>query len=188
MDHVVEVLGHQETAVRPLRIAARFLQGLHQRLIAFHAASPLHRHAGAQGLGKGVCILIGPADVIHYLALCLLLLLLLIAHVDALELFILVIEAAFLGQLGLGGVDLHIHLGHFAHQILVGCEVLLLEKVIALLHLQRPLVFQLQQFLIRHCAIPPYRNVSCSCMACAMRRASSSPASAGGSCGPSWPP
>ena len=133
VDHVVEVLGHQEAAVRTFRITSRFLQGLHQRLKAFHATSPLHCHAGAQSLGKGVGILIGTANVIHRLTLCFLLLLLQIAHVNALELFVFVVKAAFLGQLGLGGVDLRIHPGHFAHQGLVGLQVFLGEKSLAFL-------------------------------------------------------
>ena len=72
--------------------------------------------------------------------------LLLVIQMDTFKLFILVIEAAFFGQLDFCGVDLRIHLGDLTHQGLVGGEVLLLEKISAFLQLLCPRVFQFQQF------------------------------------------
>ena len=187
MDHVVEVLGHQEAAVRALRVAAGLLQGLEQGFIALHAPCALYRDPRAHGLGKGVGILVGAADGVHRGPLGLVLLLGPILSGQSLHPAVPVGKAALLGQLLLHGVDLQVHLLHFGQQGLVPLKILLLQQLFALIQLLAPLVLQLQQFLIVHARFPPYRNSSSSCRALASRSASS-PASSGVWCGPPWPP
>ena len=167
MDHVVKVLGHQEAAVRPFRGAAGLGQGLDQRLIALHAPHLADLHPVAQGLGEGGGVLAAPPDLIDDAALGLVRLLGLESLVALLHGLIVLSKAALLGQLGLGGVQLLVHLGHFAHQGLMAVKVLLGQKGLALLQLFGTLGLQLQILLIIHTAVPPYLIFSCSCLAIA---------------------